>query len=466
MQDPGSDALYHALIETLPDAVLVTEEGSARNALANAAATRLLGYSREELLTLGPADLAAPDEWPRRRAARAILRERGEWRGQWRLRRKDGSFVPTEATMNRLVLGGRVWYRGQFRDITERKAAEAALRQSQAGLQRESERLLALHRASNALAAQAAEPDTVLDEVLRNAVALLGSSSAALYRWDAEADMLRLVHKWNVPVSRPSGEVRSGQGLAGQTFARGEPLIVNDYAAWEFATPNGLRAGIRAGLGVPLRHGGRPIGVLLIRSYGDDATRFTEDDARLVTLFGDQSAAALENARLYRDLAVRLERSRALTRTNRLISSSLDMDDLLREIAAAAAQLIDDAVVSFWVADEAAEQLHARAFSGATEGVSPVQTMRFGEGAAGWVAAHRQALCIPDVFADGRFARAEWWRAHGLRSFYGVPVILDGALLAVLALSGRQPFRLTADDEDLLESFVAQAAVAIRNASL
>src|SRR3712207_7062737 len=106
MQDPGSDALYHALIETLPDAVLVTEEGSARNALANAAATRLLGYSREELLTLGPADLAAPDEWPRRRAARAILRERGEWRGQWRLRRKDGSFVPTEATMNRLVLGG------------------------------------------------------------------------------------------------------------------------------------------------------------------------------------------------------------------------------------------------------------------------------------------------------------------------------------------------------------------------
>jgi PAS domain S-box-containing protein len=47
-----------------------------------------------------------------------------------------------------------------------------------------------------------------------------------------------------------------------------------------------------------------------------------------------------------------------------------------------------------------------------------------------------------------------------------VPVMLEGSLLAVLALCGHRPFRLGADERELLESFVAQAAVAIRNTRL
>ncbi len=44
--------------------------------------------------------------------------------------------------------------------------------------------------------------------------------------------------------------------------------------------------------------------------------------------------------------------------------------------------------------------------------------------------------------------------------------MLEGSLLAVLALNGPQPFRFERDDQDLLNSFVAQAAVALRNAQL
>src|SRR4051794_8452204 len=68
-----------------------------------------------------------------------------------------------------------------------------------AGRDQESERLLALHRASTALAAQTAEPDAVLDEVLRSAVDLLDAGSASLYLWDAEAELLRCVRNWRVP---------------------------------------------------------------------------------------------------------------------------------------------------------------------------------------------------------------------------------------------------------------------------
>jgi len=96
----------------------------------------------------------------------------------------------------------------------------------------------------------------------------------------------------------------------------------------------------------------------------------------------------------------------------------------------------------------------------------PVRTLSFDQGVMGWVARHGRLLNVPDAFTDGRFMALDWWRRHGLRSFLGVPVILDGVLLAVLALTGREPFQLDPDDERLLESFGAQAAVAIRHASL
>jgi len=51
-----------------------------------------------------------------------------------------------------------------------------------------------------------------------------------------------------------------------------------------------------------------------------------------------------------------------------------------------------------------------------------------------------------------------------MESFLGLPIEDGGSLLGVLALNSRQPVRLGPDDDTLLQSFVAQAAAAIRNA--
>src|SRR2546426_642095 len=70
------------------------------------------------------------------------------------------------------------------------------------------------------------------------------------------------------------------------------------------------------------------------------------------------------------------------------------------------------------------------------------------------------------MLAHPRVSAPEFCRRHRLTSFYGVPIILDEALLGVLALTGRTPFRFSSDDLELLESVTAQGAVAIRNARL
>jgi PAS domain S-box-containing protein len=160
-------------------------------------------------------------------------------------------------------------------------------------------------------------------------------------------------------------------------------------------------------------------------------------------------------------------RFRTLTRVNQMIGSSLSLDAVLREVAGAAATLLGAPVAACWVADEATRTLDMRAFS--DEELGQTQTHRrtaFGVGVVGWVAEHRERVVVDDVFADPRTVNTAWLREHGLRTALTLPVVDDGRIVAVLCASGREPFRLTREDEDLLAMFVSQVAIAVRNASL
>ncbi len=164
-------------------------------------------------------------------------------------------------------------------------------------------------------------------------------------------------------------------------------------------------------------------------------------------------------------LEKQVARLRTLARLNQLVSSSLDIDRILSEIARAAVELTDAQIVALWVADDAAQTIELRAFSDEGLGAShPRKRMRFGEGGAGWVALQRRPLFSPDIESDSRLVASSWLRANNLRSAFAVPIIHQESLLGVLAMFGREPFQLSVDDQGLLDSFVAQAAIAIRNA--
>jgi PAS domain S-box-containing protein len=92
---------------------------------ANAAATVLTGYARDELLTKRVWDLEAdgsPERWRATwKAARAGRRAVHEG---W-CRRRDGSTVPLETSGDFVAYGGREWISVFARDVTERRRVEA-----------------------------------------------------------------------------------------------------------------------------------------------------------------------------------------------------------------------------------------------------------------------------------------------------------------------------------------------------
>ena len=331
--------------------------------------------------------------------------------------------------------------------------------------EREHHRLLALHRVSTLVAGQRRMED-VLHEALRGAVSLIGAGAGAVYRWDPDRGVLHPDQTVGMHEALVPAQLLPGEGIAGQVFLRQTSIVENDYQRSGFARPASRGAGLRAMLAVPLSHGGRQLGVLALCRY-EGASTFDDEDARLLELFAAQVSVALDNAELNARLEARLERIRTLSRLARLVLTSLNLDDVLHQIAGAAVELTGASFASFWLADEGARLLRLEAASDdAMAADFPLRTQRFGHGLAGRVAETRLPLLLDDVFADGAVSIPEWWKRHGLKTALTIPVVHDGSLVAVTCLAGHEPLHLDEAESEVLESFLTQAAVAIRNASL
>jgi GAF domain-containing protein len=158
---------------------------------------------------------------------------------------------------------------------------------------------------------------------------------------------------------------------------------------------------------------------------------------------------------------------RTLNWLSQLLSSSPELNEILKSVARAARELTGARLVSVWVANEGARTLELRAHSDRRMGEDhPARRLAFGEGGAGWVALHRRRLAVPDLLADPRLRAREWFERHGLRSAVALPIVHGESLEGVLALLGTEPFDLTEPEHEVLDSFVAQAAVAIHTARL
>jgi GAF domain-containing protein/signal transduction histidine kinase/CheY-like chemotaxis protein len=302
---------------------------------------------------------------------------------------------------------------------------------------------------------------------------LTGADTASAHLLDTRTGELRPIAAHGVPkhaVEALAAATLPRSDLAGleEVFGKGHPAWSDDalndprFAAGPFR-----RVPHQSALAIPLVFDAEVAGAFFL-VWWKERRRFDAAELAPLAAIGEQAGVLLGNARLREALEGRAARLRALSRINQIVSSSLDEREVLGAIARAAAELTGASFVSFWVADETERRLELRAVSDERPGADlPFASVDFGQGGVGWVAAERRMLEVADVFADSRFpGQASWWQGHGFKSFVGVPVLLDGSLLAVLALCGRSAFRLGADERELLESFIGQAAVALRNMRL
>ena len=124
----ASRARARSLVEQAPDGIFVANLDG-RYTEVNEAGCRMLRYSREEILGKTIFDLLPPEDFERLLQSKELLLRGDSDVGEWRLRRKDGSYFPAEVSA-RILPDGR--WQGFVRDISERKRLEGELRLSEA----------------------------------------------------------------------------------------------------------------------------------------------------------------------------------------------------------------------------------------------------------------------------------------------------------------------------------------------
>lgn len=293
-----SEERFRYLFEMSPVPEWVVENGTGAVIDVNEAALRNYGYTRGEFMALPGGELLPPgvvanasgpvaewSGWPRRAATR--------------FRRRDGTAVYTDTTVQDVRFAGRIAHMVVAVDVTEQRSAE--------------DRLRFLESAGRVLGALF-EYDERLESFARLAVPVLadfcaidvvGEDGAIVRATGAHADpgredLLRRLLKF-APRAEDSGNPAARALRTGETVL--VPELTDEMLEAAFPEPEHLDAlrklGTHSLMAIPLAARGRTLGAITLVT-GESKRRYGEADLSLAEEFARRAALLLDNSQLYR----------------------------------------------------------------------------------------------------------------------------------------------------------------------
>lgn len=332
-----SEMRYRTLLETSFDGIIFHDSDTLFE--ANNGFARMFGYEVEEMRGM-PLSSFAVSGSGNRAIAQAIMegvKQVHETRGV----RRDGTVFDIEVVGRVQPYRGRLVQMTAVKDISERKRAETAER---------NQRLLAeALRDTAALLTSTLDLDEVFDRILTNIGHVVPHDAANIM----------LISGSEVHVVRCNGYEERGLDemmlafrasldelpLLPQMLVTGEPVAIPDTELEKAWADRHTQPWIRSYVGAPIRLEGKVIGFINLDSAKPGF--FTQTHAEHLQTFADQSAVAIHNARLYRELesySERLEQA-VMERTAELSRTKERVEAILNNSPDAILLLSTDAVI-------------------------------------------------------------------------------------------------------------------------
>jgi PAS domain S-box-containing protein len=318
------------------------------------------------------------------------------------------------------------------------------------------------------------EPDVVGQRIAESLRSLLDGRSAVVYRIDTDtASLLALAVSQETEPGTSWRAVRPiGSGAIGLAIRDRRTVTTPDALvdARVEITPE-LRAHLekledRAVLAVPLLTQDRLIGVLAVRNV--TGTVFDTRAVQLAETLADQAALTLEQARLFAEQEQRRREAEILADLARTIGATLDLETVLRRVTEAAKELCrsDGAVIGLRIAGSDAVLL--RYWTEPWYDALVATRILPGKGLGGHVLGDGRPRRTGDDIGGSRVGDHyhEQISRLGIQAQMAVPVLIDGRVEGLLYVDNRTARTFSDQDEAILVRLAAQAALAIRNATL
>lgn len=212
--------------------------------------------------------------------------------------RADGTVITVLATTNfiRNDRGIVIGIEGVVHDVTEKKVLEAKLQNEKVKL----EEILGFDERVTSIR----NLDRLVDFVVEKASAILQADKCSLMLFDETVGELCIKSAKGLETDViTQTRIKLGDSIAGRVAKEGEGMLVKNIEYDKrFERANSPSYRTRSFMSVPIKFNDRLIGVVNISEKNTGHEPFNETDLKVLSAIVRQAAAAIENAKLYREL--------------------------------------------------------------------------------------------------------------------------------------------------------------------
>jgi PAS domain S-box-containing protein len=342
-------------------------------------------------------------------------------------------------------------------DITERKRAEEAL-------QRQNEYLAALQDTTLGLISRL-DLNELLQTIVSRAAQLLGTSHGFIFLLEPGGEEIEQKVGTGTFADTIGNRLRKGQGVSGQAWATGEPVIVGDYGAWEHRALSYSGLEITAAAAVPLTSAGLFVGALGMAYDSGSGRTFGDAEVALLSRFAALASVALDNARLFTQAQDQARRLTLLNEMGQQMSLAPTQDEIFQVGTDFTPRIVPADHISVTLLTEAGNDLAVHALQCAV-GVMPVGSRwPVTRTLVGQAVREKRILNTPDL-TQVDAVDAEVMAQAGLRAALTAPLIYGDQTIGTLRVASPTPNTYTEREESLLTQIASFVAISVQNTSL
>jgi GAF domain-containing protein len=259
-----------------------------------------------------------------------------------------------------------------------------------------------------------------------------------------------------------------GEGLISILIRTRQPLMLIEDTEHRLKALGGRIVGKapKSWLGCPLVMGGEAIGALVVQDTEKEG-RFSQDDLRLLTSLSSQVAGAIYNIRLLEDARRRALQLQTVAEISREVSSSLIVDNLLRQAVQLVRERFDFYHAAIFLVDPSGEYAVIREATGD----AGQQMKRAGHKLAvgsksivGYVLKNKDSLVVNNTAKDPNYYANPL--LPDTRAEATLPLMIGERVLGVMDVQSTRPYAFTEENIKILQILADQLAVAVVNSEL